>query len=54
MPFGVRPHWGKVFDHQQWNGPILPRTSDFLDLVDRVDQTGKFANDWFNTVIRGG
>ena len=52
MPFGVRPHWGKVFDHRQWNGPILPRTVDFLALVDRSDPSGKFANDWFQRVLR--
>ena len=45
MPFGVRPHWGKVFtmsaDHVQAN---YERLSDFQNLMQGYDPEGKFQN----------
>lgn len=50
-PFGVRPHWGKVFDHEQIDWVQYPRRGDFLSLVDRLDPDSVFRNDWFSEVF---
>ncbi len=50
-PFGVRPHWGKVFDHTQIDWAQYPRRSDFLALVERLDPNGVFRNEWFDEVV---
>lgn len=50
-PFGVRPHWGKVFDPSQIDWAQYPRRDDFLNLVDRLDPHGKFRNAWFDDVM---
>lgn len=50
-PFGVRPHWGKVFDHEQIDWVQYPRRGDFLSLVNRLDPDSVFRNDWFSQVF---
>lgn len=50
-PFGVRPHWGKVFDHEQIDWVQYPRRGDFLSLVNRLDPDSVFRNDWFSEVF---
>ena len=50
-PFGVRPHWGKLFDSKQLDWDHYPRRGDFLALVQRLDPNGVFRNDWFDEVI---
>ena len=50
-PFGVRPHWGKVFDPEQIDWAQYPRRADFLALVERVDPERVFRNEWFDQVI---
>lgn len=51
-PFDVRPHWGKVFDHRQFDIAGIEHRDRFLGLVDHLDPAGTFCNDWFTTVIR--
>ena len=51
-PFGVRPHWGKLFT-------IPPaqlrrryeRCEDFKQLVEHHDRTGKFRNDFLSAQL---
>jgi len=51
-PFGVRPHWGKVFDHSQFDIASIRHRHDFLAVVGQLDPTGTFSNEWFETVVR--
>lgn len=51
-PFNMRPHWGKVFDHRQFDVRSIPHRNDFLDLVHQFDPAGTFSNEWFETVVR--
>ena len=51
-PFGVKPHWGKVFsispDRIQSMYPELPR---FKQVVARYDPKGKFRNEFLNKLL---
>jgi xylitol oxidase len=53
-PFGVRPHWGKLFT---LSGATISepyeRLNDFCDLVRRYDPSGKFTNSFLNKMIFG-
>ncbi|WP_216326626.1 FAD-binding protein [Deinococcus aestuarii] len=53
-PFGVRPHWGKVFTlppaHLRASYARLP---DFRDLLVSLDPRGKFRNAFLETFIFG-
>lgn len=53
-PFGVRPHWGKLFTI---NPGVLAsryeRLNDFRALISQYDPEGKFRNDFINTNIFG-
>lgn len=53
-PFGVRPHWGKVFAHDLLDLTSYEHTTTFLSLVDRFDSTGTFRNDWFESIFGEG
>jgi xylitol oxidase len=45
-PFGVRPHWGKLFTMAPADiQSRYPRLGDFRDLVRRYDPKGKFTNE---------
>jgi alditol oxidase len=51
-PFGVRPHWGKLFTME----PTILRSRykklpEFLELAKKYDPTGKFRNEFLNTHI---
>ena len=52
LPFGVRPHWGKLFnlspDHLN---SVHKRMDDFRDLVSSYDPTGKFRNQFIERNI---
>jgi xylitol oxidase len=53
-PFGARPHWGKVFTATAADiAPLYPRSGDFLALVERLDPTGKFRNEWLERSLLG-
>ena len=44
-PFGARPHWGKVFTTRPGDlRARYERLPDFLDLMRRLDPSGKFRN----------
>ena len=53
-PFGVRPHWGKLFT---LDASILQsrysRMNGFKQLIKRYDPDGKFTNDFINTKLYG-
>jgi alditol oxidase len=51
-PFGVRPHWGKLFTIDQ--GTLqgrYPRIQDFRSLMQEFDPDGKFVNDFVSRNI---
>jgi xylitol oxidase len=46
-PFGVRPHWGKLFTASaQELEAVYPKLPDFRRLVRRFDSGGEFGNDF--------
>jgi len=51
-PFGVRPHWGKLFTvpktslHERY-----PKMQDFLQMVKAFDPQGKFRNEYLDLNI---
>ena len=53
-PFGVRPHWGKLFtlDASTLQSRYT-RLNDFKQLLKRYDPDGKFINDFVNTKLYG-
>jgi len=53
-PFGVRPHWGKLFtlDASTLQSRYA-RMNDFKQLIKRYDPDGKFTNDFINAKIYG-
>ena len=54
MPFGARPHWGKVFlADAAAIAALYERLPDFARLVERLDPRGAFRNDWLETRVLG-
>lgn len=57
-PFGVRPHWGKMFDLWYPGHPsmhaLYPKLPDFQTLCAKYDPEGKFRNDFLDRYIRTG
>ncbi len=51
-PFGVRPHWGKLYtiDPATIQGSY-ERFPDFLKMLKKYDPIGKFKNDYLNRII---
>jgi xylitol oxidase len=47
VPFGARPHWGKLF-HTTDVATLYPRWTDFAELRSHHDPKGKFANDFLD------
>jgi len=46
-PFGVRPHWGKLFvGSAEAIESVYPRLPEFRALAERLDGGGKFRNDF--------
>jgi xylitol oxidase len=46
-PFGLRPHWGKLFTvPAQALDAVYPRLPDFRRLLERLDGRGKFRNEF--------
>ncbi|THH35588.1 D-arabinono-1,4-lactone oxidase [Neolewinella litorea] len=53
-PFGVRPHWGKLFTLEAATlRQRYPRLADFAALADRYDPAGKFRNDFLKQRVFG-
>jgi alditol oxidase len=53
-PFGVRPHWGKLFTMAPAElRARYQRLPEFVSLAKKFDPQGKFRNDFLNTYIFG-
>jgi xylitol oxidase len=54
-PFGVRPHWGKLFtiDPKELRGRY-EKMPEFVELRKKFDPQGKFRNDFLDRNIFGG
>ncbi len=53
-PFGVKPHWGKLFTLSPTIlQPRYEKLADFKQLMKQYDPDGKFHNDFVNTNIFG-
>jgi xylitol oxidase len=51
-PFGVRPHWGKLYTIDAATiQRSYERFPDFLKLLKKYDPIGKFKNDYLNRII---
>ncbi|MFD0308517.1 D-arabinono-1,4-lactone oxidase [Streptomyces sp. NPDC127119] len=51
-PFDARPHWGKVFTAEASDlRGRYPRMADFKALVEELDPTGTFRNDFVGSVL---
>ena len=54
-PLDVRPHWGKLFTvSPERLRALYPRLPDFRDLARRLDPSGKFRNDFLDSLVFGG
>jgi xylitol oxidase len=53
-PFGVRPHWGKVFVGRAADiAPLYERLGDFVGLMERLDPREAFRNPWLEGRVLG-
>ncbi len=53
-PFGVRPHWAKMFTMQPSDiQKCYPKLPDYQAMLKHYDPNGKFRNDFLNTNIFG-
>jgi alditol oxidase len=53
-PFGVRPHWGKLFTTEPAVlRPRYKRLAEFVELAKKYDPQGKFRNEFLNIYIFG-
>lgn len=54
-PFGVKPHWGKLFTISRADlAARFEKMADFVSLANRYDPEGKFRNDYLNLNVFGG
>jgi xylitol oxidase len=53
-PFGVRPHWGKLFRMDPSQNNLYPKLADFRELATRLDPEGKFRNPFVRRNVYGG
>jgi xylitol oxidase len=54
VPYGARPHWGKVFLEGATDiAPRYDRHADFVDLVGRLDPRGAFRTAWLEERVLG-
>ncbi|MGI4853982.1 MAG: D-arabinono-1,4-lactone oxidase [Janthinobacterium lividum] len=52
MPFGARPHWGKIFEMPaNYLQAQYPAMAQFRQMATKLDPTGKFRNDYLNRNI---
>jgi xylitol oxidase len=53
-PFGVRPHWGKLFvGSADALAAVYPRLADFRRLTGELDGGGKFRNAFLRRYVFG-
>ena len=51
-PFGYRPHLGKVFSATpEYMKTVMPRIDDFKALVQSIDPTSKFGNEFTDSLL---
>lgn len=51
-PFGYRPHFGKVFSGTpEYMKTVMPRIDDFKALVQSIDPTNKFGNEFTDSLL---
>ena len=51
-PFGYRPHLGKVFSATpEYMKTVMPRIDDFKALVQSIDPTNKFGNEFTDSLL---
>jgi xylitol oxidase len=54
LPFGARPHWGKLFNADAAAiAALYERMPDFISLVERLDPRGAFCNSWLKAHVLG-
>jgi xylitol oxidase len=54
VPFGARPHWGKLFNADAAAiAPLYERLPDFIRLVERLNSRGAFCNSWLKARVFG-
>jgi alditol oxidase len=54
-PFGVRPHWGKLFTLSAADlRSRYPKLPEFVELVKKYDPRGKFRNPFLERYVLGG
>jgi len=53
-PFGVRPHWGKLFTRSADDlDAVYPKLPDFRRLLQKLDADGKFRNEFIARYVWG-
>ena len=53
-PFGVRPHWGKLFTASAEDlEAVYPKLPDFRRLLEKLDGGGKFRNEFIARYVSG-
>lgn len=51
-PFGVRPHWGKLYTiTTEQLKAVYPKFNDFVALAKKYDPSGKFHNKFLDTLL---
>ena len=51
-PFKYRPHLGKVFSASpQYLASVMPKLADFRKLINEIDPTNKFGNDFTDKLL---
>jgi len=54
LPFGARPHWGKIMHAgAEQLAPLYPKLSAFRDLARSYDPGGKFRNEFLDVHVFG-
>jgi alditol oxidase len=54
VPFGARPHWGKLFNADAAAiAPLYERMPDFISLLERLDTRGAFCTSWLKAHVLG-
>jgi alditol oxidase len=54
LPFGARPHWGKIMHARAGQlAPLYPKLPSFRELVGVYDPGGKFRNEFLDVHVLG-
>jgi alditol oxidase len=53
-PFGMRPHWGKLFTASAEDvEAVYPKLPEFRRLLETFDRAGKFRNEFIARYVWG-